>query len=106
MSASLVDMPAEHELGAGKSTSWSFKIGSPNEVWAVNAVPVPSGDTQSGFNEQASVEVTKVWRTMTVKQVPPHQQDAQIEVEHHVNYEVKNIGTEAAKFIICLSKVA
>src|ERR1700750_1748819 len=98
MTASLVNLQKEHELAAGKSASWMFEISNSDadSVWYVNAVPVPSGDTQSGFDEEVSLEVTKVWRKMTVKQLPPHQQDAQIEVEHQLGYEIKNIGTSAA----------
>ena len=108
MTASLVSLQTEHELAAGKSASWMFKISNSDadSVWYVNAVPVASGDTQSGFNEEVSLEVTKVWRNMTVKQVPPHQQDTQIEVEHHVGYEIKNIGASAAKFVVALDRVS
>jgi hypothetical protein len=105
MGTFLHNTQTEHELEAGKSDGWFYDISTERvgAVWSVNAMPVPSGDTESGFNEVVSLEVTKVWRKMSVAFVGD--EIGTLEIQHQLGYEVKNVGNETAKFVIVLAAI-
>jgi hypothetical protein len=50
MTALLVNTQHQHDLAAGKSGIWIWKNLA---VWSVNAIPVPTGDTQKGCRRDA-----------------------------------------------------
>jgi len=107
MPTSVVNTKAERELAPGKSGTWVWNNAAPHDaVWSANAVPVPSGDTQKGFNEVVSLEVTRLWRRLIVTELDPHSQATQLKVEHEIHYEVENVGDAPARFVVFLSAVS
>ncbi len=106
MTALLVNTQHEHDLAAGTSGIWIWKNLAPHDaVWSVNAVPVQTGDTQTGFNDEASFEVTRVWRRM-ISTEDEHSQATTVTVKHELHYEVKNVGTTPGRFVAFLSAVS
>jgi hypothetical protein len=107
VTALLVNTQHQHDLAAGKSGIWIWKNLTPHDaVWSVNAIPVPTGDTQKGFNEDASFEVTRVWRRMISTEDDPHSQTTTVTIKHELHYEVKNVGDGPGRFVAYLSAVS
>ncbi len=107
MTALLVNTHHEHDLAAGKSGIWIWKNLAPHDaVWSVNAVPVQIGDTQTGFDNDTSFEVTRVWRRMISTEDDPHSQATTVTIKHELHYEVKNVGNAPGRFVAFLSAVS
>jgi hypothetical protein len=109
MAAFVVNTKTEKVLAPGKTGHWKWNNAAPqNAVWSANVVPVMTGDTASGFDEDVSLEVTRVWRRLIVteEKSSPQSQFANVNVEHEVHYEVKNVGSRSARFVVFLSAVS
>jgi hypothetical protein len=93
----------EYELDAGKTShTWWNNAAPANAVWSANAVPLATGSTNTGFNQDTSLEVTRVWRRFKVVEKSDNQfSDTDIETEIHC--EVKNVGASKAKFKVYYS---
>jgi len=106
--ATITDTKVDIELAAGQTTHRVWNNVSGSAVYYVNAVPVNTGSTTGGFNVDASFEVTRVWRRLTVveKKEFPQSQTATTESEFELHYEVKNVGTKKGKFRARIGKVA
>lgn len=102
-----VDTKQEIILAPGETKHIWWNNASPsNAVWSANAVPFATGSTLTGFSQDTSVEVTKLWRRYKViEHAPPNSQISDTTQETEIHYEVKNIGGSVAKFHIVLSAV-
>jgi hypothetical protein len=98
----VINTQKERELSPGKTLhSWWNNASPTNAVWSANAVPLATGSTATGFNQDTQLEVTRVWRRFKVVEKSKSSfSDTDIETEIH--YEVKNIGATKAKFIVYL----
>ena len=93
----------ERELNPGQTGHWWWNNATPaNAVWSANAVPVATGSTQTGFNQDTQLEVTRLWRRFKVIETSSTQ-FSDVDIETEIHYEVKNIGNTKAKFIMYLS---
>lgn len=109
MAAFLVNTHTEHTLAPGKTGHWWWNNAAPGQaVWSANAVPVPTGDTASGFAEDVSLEVTRLWRRLIVTEHKPFPQSQTVEVkiEHEIHYEIKNVGSSSARFVVFLAAIS
>ena len=100
MGISVFSPKTELELNPGQTGHWWWNNASPvNAVWSANAVPLATGSTSTGFNQDTQLEVTRLWRRFKVIEKSSTQfSDTDIETEIH--YEVKNLGNTKARFIV------
>jgi hypothetical protein len=90
-------------LDPGQTGHWWWNNAAPSKgVWSAMAVPVATGSTSAGFNQDTQVEVTRIWQRFKVIEKSTTQiSDTDIETEIH--YEVKNIGSTKATFVVYFS---
>ena len=108
MAAFLVNTHTQHTLAPGKTVhSWWNNAAPSQAVWSANAVPTQTGDTKSGFAEDVSLEVTRLWRRMIVTEVKdsPQSQTTDVKLEHEIHFEVKNVGNSSAQFTVFLAAI-
>ena len=105
MAAKIVNTNLDLELAPGKSKTLNWNNAKPaNAVWSANAIPLPTGDTAKGFNQDTQLEVTRLWRRFKVVEKSTTQfSDTDIETE--IWYTVKNVGTKKARFNVYLSAI-
>jgi hypothetical protein len=99
----------QHELGPGQTGHYWWNNAAPADaVWSANAVPVATGSTTAGFAQDTSLEVTRLWRRLIVteKKPFPQSQTADVSAETEIHYEIKNLSSTKATFIVFLSAVA
>jgi hypothetical protein len=98
----VINTHKERELDPGQTLhSWWNNASPTNAVWSANAVALATGSTNTGFNQDTQLEVTRLWRRFKVTEKSSTQfSDTDIETEIH--YEVKNIGGSKARFIVYL----
>jgi hypothetical protein len=102
MSVLVINTQKERELNPGQSLhSWWNNASPANAVWTANAVPVLMGSTGTGFNQDTSVEVTRLWRRFKVVEKSTSQ-ISDTDIESEIHYEVKNVGNSKARFIVYL----
>ena len=92
----LVDTKTQLNIQPGATFHFVWNNASPSHaVWSANAVPVATGSTAGGFNQDSSVEVTRLWRRFisTEKKPFPQSQTADVVVEHEIHCELKNVGS-------------
>lgn len=90
------------ELDPGKKTHRHWNNASPeNAVWSVNAVPVGA----SGQPQDVSLEVTRLWRRLIVTVQTPGSPGSTAS-ESEIHYEIKNIGTQKARFKVYLAAIS
>lgn len=84
---------------------WWNNAAPRDAVWSAQAVPIATGDSVSGFAEDVSLEVTKVWRRLLVTEKKPFPQSQTVEVhaEDEIHYEVKNVGTRKCRYTVLLT---
>jgi hypothetical protein len=107
--ATLVDTKTQHDLAPGQTFHWHWNNAAPADaVWSANAVPVATGSTTGGFNQDTQLEVTRLWRRLIVteKKPFPQSQTVDVVVETEIHCDIKNIGTTPAKFVVFLSIVS
>jgi hypothetical protein len=105
----IIDTKLAIKLGPGKTHHlWWNKAAPANAVWLANAVPIITGDTATGFNQDSSVEITRLWRRLIVteKKPFPQSQTTDVVVEHEIHYEVKNLGNTEVTFNVFLSAIS
>jgi hypothetical protein len=108
MGAFIVNTKTELQLAGSKTGHWWWNNAAPADaVWSANAIPVQTGDTASGFAQDTSVEVTRLWRRLIVTEHKdsPQAQTVDVKVEHEIHYEIKNLGNQTARFVVFLSAV-
>ena len=78
-------------------------------IWSAQAIPFSTGNSTKGFNEDVALEVTRVWRRLIVTEIKPFPQNPQIPTgvasEDEIHYEVKNVGTQRARYTVYLSSI-
>ena len=93
----------DFELNPGQTLhSWWNNASPANAVWSANAVPLATGSTQTGFDQDTQLEVTRVWRRFKVVEKSTSQ-FSKVDTETEIHYEVKNIGSTKARFNVYLS---
>jgi len=100
---------SQHSLNPGQTGHWWWNNANPGDaVWTANAVPVATGSTTAGFAQDTQLEVTRLWRRLIVteKKPFPQSQTVDVTVEHEVHYEVKNLSSKKADFVVFLSSAA
>lgn len=104
----LVNTKTVHELAPGQTLHWNWNNATPaNAVWSANAVPQMTGSTTAGFAQDTALEVTRLWRRLIViEKAPPKSQISDTDVESEIHCEIKNVGTQKAKFVVFLSVVS
>ncbi len=93
----------------GQTHRWWWNNAAPRDaVWSAQAVPFATGDTASGFAEDVSLEVTRVWRRLIVTEKKPFPQSQTVDVisEDEIHYEVKNIGNRKSRYAVFLSVIS
>jgi hypothetical protein len=103
-----VDTKKEISLAPGAAVHGWWNNASPaNAVWSAQAVPYATGSTASGFTQDTTLEVTRLWRHYTVTEIKdnPQSQTATTKEETEIHYEIKNIGSSTAKFHVVLSAI-
>ncbi|WP_108918131.1 MULTISPECIES: hypothetical protein [Methylosinus] len=103
-----IDTKTELTLAPGATVHGWWNNASPfNAVWDAQAVPFATGSTATGFNQDTSLEVTRVWRHFTVTEIKPNPQSQTVDTkdETEIHYEIKNIGNSVAKFHVVLSAI-
>jgi hypothetical protein len=101
----LVGGNKEHELDPGQTKhTWWNNAAPANAVWSANAVAIPTGSTNTGFSQDTSLEVTRVWRRFKVIEKSDNQ-FSNTDIETEIHCEVKNIGGTKAKFKVYFSAV-
>jgi hypothetical protein len=102
-----VDTQTEIELDPGKTVHRKWNNAAPvNAVWSANAVPSITGSTPTGWDQDTSLEITRLWRRLLViEKAPPGSQISDTTIEHEIHYEIKNVGNDKARFRIFLSAV-
>lgn len=103
-----IDTNKEITLAPGESVHGWWNNASPsNAVWSAQAVPYATGSTATGFTQDTKLEVTRLWRHYTVKEIKPSPQSQTVETkeETEIHYEIKNIGGSVAKFHVVLSAI-
>lgn len=77
-----VDTKTELTLAPGATVHGWWNNASPfNAVWDAQAVPFATGSTATGFNQDTSLEVTRVWRHFTVTEIKPNPQSQTVDTK-------------------------
>ncbi len=98
----VINTQKERELNPGETLhSWWNNASPANAVWSANAVPLTTGSTNTGFNQDTQLEVTRLWRRYKVVEKSTSQ-ISDVDIESEIHYEVKNIGNTKARFIVYL----
>ena len=92
----------DHELNPGATGHWWWNNASPaNAVWTANAVPLATGSTTAGFDQDTQLEVTRIWRRFKVVEKSTNQ-FSDTDIESEIHYEIKNLSGTKAKFNVYL----
>lgn len=103
----VVDTKTVYELAPGQTFHWKWNNAAPAQaVWFANAVPVSLSDVVKA--EDRRVEVTRLWRRVivSVDKPFPQSQTADIDVEHEIHCEVRNLGTTKTGFVVYLGVIS
>src|SRR5437763_8646170 len=103
MGVVVINTQKEWELDSGKTVhSWWNNASQVNAVWTANAVPLSTGSQSTGYDQDTQLEVTRLWRRFKVvgKWVG---EGWDLVTETEIHWEVKNIGSSKARFIVFLS---
>ncbi len=91
------------ELNPGATGHWWWNNAAPaNAVWSANAVPLATGSTNTGFNQDTQLEVTRLWRRFKVVEKSTSQ-FSDTDIESEIHFEVKNLSGTKAKFNVYLT---
>ena len=94
----VIESNSVRELNPGETFRGHWNNAAPAKaVWSANAVPLTTGTTNTGFSQDTSLEVTRLWRRLVVIE-NSQSQFSDTDLEHEIHYEVKNVGPEKAKF--------
>src|SRR5436190_1898944 len=103
MGVVVINTKTEWELNPGETmrSRWN-NAHVADAVWAANAVPVFTGSPSTGYNQDTSLEVTRLWRRLKVvgKQTG---EGPDLATETEIHWEVKNLGSSKARFVVWLS---
>jgi hypothetical protein len=104
MGVKVINTQVEVELDPGKTWHSHWNNASPAQaVWTANAVPVYKGDPSTGYHDlDTQLEVTRLWRRLKVVATQTGEGPS-IVSETEIHFEVKNIGSSKARFIMLLS---
>src|SRR5262245_31902367 len=88
----------DFELNPGETLhSWWNNASPANAVCSTNAVPLITGSTQTGFNQDTQLEITRLWRRLKVVE-KSSSQFSDLDTETEIHFEVKSIGGTKARF--------
>jgi hypothetical protein len=103
MGLKVINTQTEQELNPGQTLhSWWNNASPANAVWTANAVPLSTGSTSTGFNQDTQIEVTRLWRRFKVVE-KSSTQFSDVDIETEIHYEVKNVGNSKARFVMYFS---
>jgi hypothetical protein len=102
MPTKVIKIPNALQLNGGQTGHWWWNNASPaNAVWSANAVPIATGNTTDGFDQDTQLEVTRLWRRFKVVEKSTSQ-FSDTDIESEIHYEIKNLTGALAKFNVYL----
>jgi hypothetical protein len=106
MAVFAIKLGGTFHLEKGQSTTGHWKHLTPSSaVWYIQAIPLENSFTDSPPNQSVEVEVTRVWRQLN-RTESPGSEFTEIDTEHEVWWEVKNVGSRPLNAQIYASIVA
>lgn len=106
MPTKMINCKLDIPLAPGHSKELWWNNANPRHaVYTVQAVPLPTGDSANGFDENVSVEVVRVWRKFIVNE-KSNDRFSDTDTEDEIHYVVKNVGTQPTRFNVYISVVS